>query len=260
MSLQLLHRLNGNKKGAFHNWLKALNEEPRIAWYPSAGEDFRPLMFLHPSSTQLIKGEPQFPNIFLFTDYFPWKDSTFLDSKIIYQDEETKVTVEELEMLPDLTLPLDPEIVHFPEGSHATNKVVFLNVKISSNKLGNITYPVLYAFAENETFFSEILLPNNALISHILRIRYGGGMGGGGYARGTWLLHVLGVLKTKELIADNHDIGIGIYNEGTGDRFFLEQHPSIPRMPCDNLEPIRTTPSEKWSKYGDVIWYLVNCQ
>ncbi|MFM7683572.1 MAG: hypothetical protein ACKO7P_12645 [Bacteroidota bacterium] len=257
MSLQLLKYLNRGKKGLFNNWLQEFKSDPRIAWYPSAGVDFRPLMFLHPLSTSLVSGEPDFPEIFLFTDYFPWTDSKFLDSPVIYKDLQTEVSVTDLEQLSDLHIPLDPEVVHFPDGSHATNKVIFMKIKITSRELGTIYYPVLYAFVQNESFYSSVLEPYHARISHIIHVRYGGGMGGGGSARGTWILHVLAKLHTQELIADNHDIGLGVYNSGPGDEFFLRKHPSLPKMPYQNLQAIRTTQGEQWSNYGDVIWYLV---
>ena len=165
--------------------------------------------------------------------------------------------VTEIERLPDLDIPLDPEIVHFPDGSHATNKVVFMKIKITSRTLGTIYYPVLYAFVQNESFYSFVLEPCHARISHIIHVRYGGGIGGGGSARGTWILHVLDKLHTQELIADNHDIGLGIYRSGPGDTFFLRKHLNLPQMPNQYLQAIRTTPGKMWSNYGDVIWYLV---
>jgi hypothetical protein len=47
MSRQLLEHLNGNKAGQLNNFLDNFEGEPRIAWYPSAGEDFRALLYLH---------------------------------------------------------------------------------------------------------------------------------------------------------------------------------------------------------------------
>jgi hypothetical protein len=45
MSRKLLLELNGGCHGAFHKWLDQLKREPPIAWYPSAGEDFRDLLY-----------------------------------------------------------------------------------------------------------------------------------------------------------------------------------------------------------------------
>ena len=48
MNRELLLNLNGNKTGQLKKFLDVFEGEPRIAWYPSAGEDFRPLLYLHP--------------------------------------------------------------------------------------------------------------------------------------------------------------------------------------------------------------------
>ena len=50
MSIEFLQSLNGHNRGALRNWLDRLDHEPRIAWYPSAGEDFRDLMYLQPAA------------------------------------------------------------------------------------------------------------------------------------------------------------------------------------------------------------------
>jgi len=92
MTRQLLTELNGNNNGAFKKFLDSFDGNPRIAWYPSAGEDFRPLLFLHPGYSKINPSdqeEPASPDLFLFTDYFPWNYSTFLDSIFIYDDHRT---------------------------------------------------------------------------------------------------------------------------------------------------------------------------
>jgi hypothetical protein len=255
MSKELLSNLNGNKSGQLKKFIDEFEGEPRIAWYPSAGTDFRALLYLHPSYSQLhpaTENEPAQPDIFLFTDYFPWQNSTFLDSKTIYSDSRTYVTIEHMEELPQLNLPLNREIVHFTEGSAATDKVIFLKVRIHSDKLGNITYPVIYAFAENETFYCKKMIPNKASISHIIHVRYGGGLGGGGLASGIWLLNVLKQLKCELLISDGH------YHWQRGDEFALKVCPSIPRDCEAKLTSIREVESKGWSGHGNVKWNLVS--
>jgi hypothetical protein len=287
MSKELLYNLNGNANGLFKKHLDGFKGEPRIAWYPSAGEDFRALLYLSPKFSDLfeevLNGEklPQFlqhdedynlqrvlrklpqgdealrkklpapPDLFLFTDYYPWEGSTFLDKRTIRTDEFTTVSVENLEELPHLNLPLHKEIVDFPSGSIATNKVLFMNIKIVSNDLGTIRFPVLYAFVENEAFFCEKLNPFHAKISHIIHVRYGGGLGGGGNARGVWLQCVLERLKCELFVKDesNHDWA-------GGDEKFLELCPDVRREDSVSLTTIRTIPSAWWSGYGDVSFNL----
>lgn len=256
MSIQLLSQLNGNKNGQFKKWLDEFIGEPRIAWYPSAGKDFRALLYLHPGyamSHPASETEPPGPDLFLFTDYYPWGYSTFMDNRILYSDSRTLVVVDHIEELPKLDLlPLHRELVHFTEGSIATDRAVFLKIRIDSDKLGTLVYPVVYAFAENETFFCRKMVPNDAIISHIIHVRYGGGCGGGGSASGSWLLHVLKQVHCELFITDGH------HHWQSGDHFALRICRAIPRTNTSTLTPIRTVHSQGWSGHGDVSWNLVS--
>jgi hypothetical protein len=150
-----------------------------------------------------------------------------------------------------LNLPLHREVVDFVEGSIATDRLIFLMVKVESNTLGTRLTPVLYAFAEKETFFCKKLIPNNAIITHIIHVRYGGGLGGGGKATGIWLLNVLKQLKCELLITDND------YRWQSGDKFTLTYSPSIPPEGDAILITIRTLESKFWSNHGDVEWQVI---
>ena len=254
MSKQLLLNLNGNINGELRKFLNECKGEPRIAWYPSAGEDFRALLYLDARYSKINPTkeiEPESPDIFLFTDYYPWSNSRFLDHRIIYSDTRTSVYIEHIEELPKLNLQLHKELVHFPEGSSATDRVLFLKIRINSDRLGSISYPVIYAFAENETFYCQKLFPNKAMISHIIHVRYGGGLGGGGSATGVWIINVLKNLKCELFVTDGH------YHWQSGDRFALTMCSSIQRDSQVKLTPIRVIKSQCWSGHGDVSWNLV---
>jgi len=272
MTRQLLSNLNGNNRGQLKKFIDDFKGEPRIAWYPSAGTDFRPLLYLHPKYSELYPlsiREPQSPDIFIFTDYYPWKSSTFLDNKKIYSSKKTTILIDYIEELPRLNLlPLHKELVGISEGSTATDRAVFIKITIESDRLGSISYPLIYAFAENETFYCKKLIPNNANISHIIHVRYGGGCGGGGLAKGAWLLNVLNELNTELFITD------GRLSWQTGDEFALKFCPSIPRTIDAQFTKIReqrngwATLSSGLGNYhqptidisvkdGRVNWYLV---
>ena len=181
MSKELLINLNGNKKGLFHKWLNNFDGDPRIAWYPSSGTDFRDLMYLHSEFAKqnpASQPDPQEPDIFLHTDYFPWKRSKFLDTPEIYRDDRTRITVKAIEELDRCDLTLDDQLVDSPKGSVATGRVIFLEVEVSSTVLGNYSYPVVYAFVDNASFCAKKMLPINARCSHIVHVRFGGGLGG----------------------------------------------------------------------------------
>lgn len=254
MSKQLLHHLNGENNGPFRKLIERFEDEPRIAWYPSSGEDFRELLYLHPNFSKLNPAheeEPDAPDFFLHTDYFPWQNSSFLDTKTIYNDHRTTITVEEIEHLPNLDLALNEEIVSL-KPSIATNKAVFLKLKVQCDQLETFTRNVVYAFGENEAFYCNKLIPNNARITHVIHVRYGGGCGGGGNASGAWLVNVLSKLNCEAFITDN------AHHWQAGDHAALELCPHIPRTNSSKFTPVRTLPSVKWSGYGDVTWYNVD--
>jgi hypothetical protein len=254
MSRRLLNFLNGGKNGKFRDCLNRLPDSPNIAWYPSAGADFRALLYLNraysrwnPASVE----EHDFPQVFLFTDYFPWQYSPFLDQPMIHNDFGSVIRVEKIEELPSLQLPLDKEIVEFTEGSIATTRVIYLELSVWSNKLGPFDAAVVYAFVENEAFCSRVLLEKESTIAEVVHVRYGGGLGGGGKASGGWIPNVLKKLNTRVFITD------GSHYLQQGDKFAVTKYPNL-AGDAPNLEQIRTIPGKSWSEHGDVSWYLVS--
>jgi hypothetical protein len=254
MSLALLKFLNGNNRGSFHRCLASLNTEPRIAWYPSAGEDFRDLLFLNGaySVTNPVVNEPSPPDFFLHTDYFPWDSSQFCDSSIIHKDGRTTVSVQEIEELPRCDLPLDSGIVNFPEGGAATGRVIFMSLEVHSDTLGVYHRPVLYAFSENSAFCAQMALAHKACFSHVVHVRCGGGCGGGGHASGAWVIGVLKRLRCEVFVTDGNE------QMQQGDCQVLQRFPELrPEQPLPEFVPIRTIPSRSWSDHGDVTWKVL---
>ena len=255
MSIQLLNKLAGNSNGSFRKLIDNLNEKAaqKIAWYPSAGRDFRALLYLHPLYNKFnpaSKEEPAPPDLFVFTDYHGDYNLKFLDKLFIFEDRYTKIKVESKEELPELKLRLRPELIGLSR-SEATNRVVFLNISVSSNKLGSYNAPVIYACAENTEFFRSALLRTNSIISHVIHIRYGGGCGGGGTSSGIWLLKALKLLKTEIYITDNH------HYWQSGDEFAISLCPELAEQTEPVFETIRTLSGGKWSNHGDVSWNLI---
>ncbi|MFN4083219.1 MAG: hypothetical protein ACK4K9_06260 [Bacteroidia bacterium] len=255
MSKQLLNHLNGNRFGKLKQFINNCNREPRIAWYPSAGEDLRGMRFLHPNFFKAYpasENDPAPPDIFIYTDYFPWEQSTFLDSKLIYAGNSTYIHIEHIEELPRLNLkPLHYELVDFPQGSIATDRTIYLELMIDDFELGKMYFKIIYAFAENETFFCKKMLPNNANISHVIHVRYGGGGGGGGKTWGAWLMHALKLVKCEVYITDNHRPWL------PADDFVLNNCKEIPKTADVQLKSIRKMDKEKWNACNDVDWNLV---
>ena len=292
MSKELLRSLNGNMKGRFHQWLEKFEGESRIAWYPSAGKDLRDVLYLSSAYDELSKGkdvghfsgidgrnkvEP--PNIFIHTDYLgPW-----LRGSVVYTDEETRITIAHSERLPDLCLPLSPELVAFPKRKYTTDRVLFLELNVESRLFGSYTVPLIYAVVENSAFCVEKALAMNANFSHIMHIRYGGGCGGGGHSKGDWLENVLKPLNCEMYIADYskscdylkyYDKWSGLYDikEFRNELPLAEkriisdrvQDPASKKYPSLldnkedlNLEIVSILESKLWSGSGDVTWNVV---
>lgn len=255
MSRSFLYELNGHCTGAFRGFLDGFVGEPRIAWYPSAGEDFRDLLYLQPRYQNMNpseKPEPAPPDVFLHTDYFPWSTSRFLDSLTLHNDSRTNLSITSIEELPRLDLPLDRGLVDFPKGSTATGRVVFLQVQVTSTELGSFICPVIYAFVENTAFLARRVLPSGARLSYVVKIRYGGGCGGGGKSSGAWLQNILKKVGAEVFISD------GESRFQSGDVRALELYPQLTGEDCSRyLEQVRVIPGDRWSHHGDVQWNIV---
>lgn len=257
MSLQLLERLNGATRGHFRRFLNGLDREPRICWYPSAGHDFRDLLYLTPEYGAIhppTRPEGAHPDLFLHTDYYPWTSSEFLDDRnLLPRDPRTSVFIEEIEEVCRLDLPRHPRLVHFPKTNAASGRVIYLRVRRSSIRLGRLPDAhLLYAFVENAAFCDRLLLPELASISHLVHVRYGGGFGGGS-ANGAWLSGVLRRLQCSTLISDGT---IGSWQKGDHQAIHIFPSLADPECPPDvnRFQQIRIMPGRFWSNYGDVRW------
>jgi len=258
MSRTLLSSLNGKNSGELLKFLNDFEGDPRIAWYPSAGVDFRALLYLHPSYALLnpaSEPEPTPPDLFIYTDFKSYGKPKFLSNGTVYSDGRTKIDIEYVEELPKLMQPIQSELPY--EGDldkpyTYTNRIFYIKINIQSKEMGFISFPVIYAFIENESFFGNILYPNKAKISHIVHVRYGGGGGGGGNASGGWLLNILKLVNCEMFITDNH------HTLQEGDKKALKMYSFIPTQSSASLKPIRVLSSKSWSEgYGDVSWNKV---
>lgn len=253
MSKRLLQALNGNNTGKLAEYLKTLDHDPRIAWYPSSGEDFRDLLFLHKSyNEENIGGKvPEPPEFFIHTDYFPWSNSTFLDTPIIHDDQRTKITVTALEELPGLNLPLDKEIVAF-DASHATGKILYLELQVESNRFGTFPARLIYAFVENEAFCARVVLPNAGRFSHVVRVVYGSSFGGG-YTNGIWLKKILPRIGCEVFITDDRH-----YSWSRGDKAAIIIYPELGPQSSElenEFDPDKVIYSTRnWHERTNVRW------
>jgi hypothetical protein len=160
---------------------KIENKTKKIAWYPSAGLDFRDLLELsNPIYTETT-------DLFIHTDYKPdWSlhNDRFANFNIGQVQNEFNIDVDaiindvfELELTQPINYSVNENYVDFPDDAPNTAKVFLLNVKVSH--AGNtVSKPVLYFVFENINFLEEILLKYRIKISHFVKVREGCGFGG----------------------------------------------------------------------------------
>ena len=85
-----------------------------------------------------------------------------------------------------------------------------------------------------------------------MHVRYGGGIGGGGYASGAWLMNVLKKLNTEVFITDEH------LDWQTGDKAALAKYANLQsEEKVDEYPNVYTVPSASWSGHGNVKWKLI---
>jgi hypothetical protein len=218
-------------------------------------------MYLHPRISEIYpasKPAPPPPEIFIHTDYFPYSNSTFLESRTVFSDDRTRISIGSIEELAQCRLPVDEQICDFPHNGRSTGRVVFFQASVESHRLGEFSYPVLYVFAENAAFCANKILPSNARLSHIVHVRFGGGLGGGGKSSGIWLLNVLKKVSCECFVSDDH------YSRQRGDNRIYELFPTLRRPSSkrreqsvlSRMDKIRVVPSRSWSDHGDVSWHV----
>ena len=163
MSSQLLQLLDNRRSVQFTEFVSSLEHEARIAWYPSAGTDFRALFYLNDvflSANPTIEGEdPKEPDIFLYTDYAMTNDRfnhiLFHGGEtVIHDDGRSTVTLSDIADFGRIDFDSYPDYQLTEKNAHFFNRVFFFNVTIESSEFGSITKPVLYAFCCNEQICS----------------------------------------------------------------------------------------------------------
>ncbi|MCD8445151.1 DUF7663 domain-containing protein [Tenacibaculum finnmarkense] len=183
-------------KVVFDALLERLPEEPNIAWYPSAGLDFKDLIEVNRTSV--------IPDLHIHTDY----STSFKNLKVgeIFKDNLATIsitTIEEIKFAKPVKFFANPKFVHFLMEDTEEPLIFLLEVLIVSNKQ-TIKKPVLYVVMENINFLDEILLKEQLPISHFIKVREGCGFGGN--RKSISIVYAfLADLKTKYLLVDTEE-------------------------------------------------------
>ena len=261
MSRQLLEALNGTNRGPLRNWLDRHEGEPRVAWYPSAGSDWRDLVYLGPQNAGRQPGRPEDasePDLFLRTDFRVNPRSRWLEQDVLYQDASTEIRVLVREELPRCRLPLDWELVCLEPSPADYGRVVFMEVAVRSRIAGDYTVLVVYAVSENTAFCAHRLKPCAARISHLVAVCYGH-LEGGSRADPAWLQSVMPWLGVETLISDTLPT-YGVANEEKVFRMFPELM-SVEHLGFEeryDLRLLHTFDGAEWSGYETVRWWRLD--
>jgi len=144
MLQNLIEGKTKQSKLKFDQLIKHLGKSPNIAWYPSAGLDFRDLIEVNRTAIK--------PDLHIHTDYD--LKSTKLELGEVFNDKKTKVSIcniEELQFKNSIDFFVNPEFVVFPENAPRKPLIFLLDVTIEL-KGPKINKPVLYIYMENICF------------------------------------------------------------------------------------------------------------
>ena len=221
----------------------------RVAWYPSAGTDFRPILYLHPdyqSQCNIPK-----PDAYLFSEISDSPSRKFLIGSVLHEDSRTKLTALQIDRIEIMKLPVRPELVRYSNPHLFTNHVYKICVQIESSELGRSSVTIYYAFCEN-TALANYLMRFRTRVSHLIKVCYGSGFGGS-LATGAWLLNTTQALRTECLISDKViDGDYLLCNWRPADDFAVEHFRHIPTNNNSILElvdqAIWGTHSTNWYK------------
>lgn len=191
----LFKAVNSEQEISLDNLQSQIGLDPKIAWYPSSGLDFRDLMEVN--RTTSIE-----PDLFFHTDY-NYREVK-LKCEVVYSDQLTKVTIEditELQFIVGIDYNIQADFVTFPENASRRLRIYLLNVRIESS-LELISKPVIFFYMDNINFLDEVLLKHRIHISHLIKVREGCTYGGNEKSISV-AYAFLGALNLKYILVDN---------------------------------------------------------
>ncbi len=257
--------------------LDVIEKHKSICWYPSAGDDFRPLIFFNPYTYEDLEipmdKDQVFPDLFILTDVlypsmYPmdfifdksvanlaelndpeaWKGMTML-----YDGLHTRISIKRIRKLKKMVFSLSKETLSYDYDNHDNYGNVFcFDTHVRSKRYGSSEWnewdvTVLYVVVENMVFARDFLMKNSISVDYLPVVRYGESMGGA-LLGPNWIRNILGYLKCKYFICNP------CYREEARDMSYFEGYNISPTK----LEEIKRINKEKWSDYEEIIWNRVS--
>lgn len=242
MSIELLKVLNQNKRGELGEYIKTLDNNPAICWYPSSAFDVSICSLL------LTKNENQVnykTDIFLFTDtIYRTFDLNSLDGQLISLDNNlddfisldgiNRIEIIDKQYIGVLDTGEDL-IIGEHEKSINNNKIFYINLNIHKKQNEEVlNVHLLMIGCQNEWFCHDYLIPYKAKIKYLLNKN---ATGYGGYMSGIWRVNLIKRFECEYFITTLRD-GENRWNEGDDEAIkrFPEFGPVVPCPPIYNRE------------------------
>lgn len=241
-----------------------------ICWYPSAGSDFRALLFLSDwyykkRGVPMDEGQV-LPELFVMTDYEGFcihdgEQRIFGDASeqivrghcepgsclvhVAYKNTSTDIVVKRYEKLRDTGLPFDFRLNH--QGKpEVYNSAFLIEVEVVSRSYDEIRRyetSVLYAAAENKLFAERILIRCGVKMEYLVIINYGTGFGGGNGIGFEWMFDEYEELGIRYVVS-NHAVRSYLAEYGTAGA-------------CPELRDFYGIDGVQWTRRDPVVWYKV---
>ena len=174
---KLLTGIDDDATMALNDLWDSIPHNPSIAWYPSAGLDFRDLV-------ELSNYEP---DLFIHTDYKPdWRlinqsfdrfETGVIEDRFDLAFRKEILQVNELIFTKKVKYFVDEQHVDFINHALETPKVFLLKVKVTHSN-NHVIRPVIYFVFENINFLDEVILKYKINIKYLVKVREGCGLGG----------------------------------------------------------------------------------
>ena len=255
---------------------EVIRKHGKICWYPSAGADFRVILYLSEQYCKWkeVKIPPdKLPDLFILSDADP-KDINFTGRKGIsrievlsmdnphkikefkvFRDNNTEIIASNVEVLDRLEIPYDKQLFVLGKSKNFGWPFLF-DVHIRSKQLGEWDTKVLYLLTENTGFALRYLLPKGLPIDYIVRVRYGDSFGGSRVS-GEWLLNLIPYLKVKYFLSNEVTNSLPKDTLELLKEKYLDLENIWENTERVDIEEFYRVNGAAWSDQGDIHWYSI---
>jgi hypothetical protein len=196
--------------------------EGRICYYPSAGSDFRPVIYQQlsgmaelglvdkngavprPGAELLEHSTYSVPDLWILSDFRGDHLTEWMETKLIHRDKKVEIRLlAHTEIKPqrmDFQQRPSPAYTSLPP-TEMTGRVFYLRLSITNETIGTVEVDVIYFCVENVNLIRSFLLRQHIPLSHLVWVRDGAGFGGG-RMRHDFLIPLLSLFETRWLFID----------------------------------------------------------